>query len=171
MFTAVAKLTVVPRHTVVAVAVMLIVGATGELTVIVTALLVAGQEEDGLTIQVITSPLTKKFGLKFRLVLFVPTTTPFTSHCNTGEAPPLVTVAVKKAVPPLHIEVDVAAIETAALGNTVTVTLSTEAQPVALAKAVLTKYFVVIGPVVVLVSVIVGLAMLAALRLVAGVHE
>jgi hypothetical protein len=133
LFTAVAKLTVVPRHTVVAVAVMLIVGAAGVLTVMLTALLVAGQADDGFTTQVMTSPFTRKFGLKLKLVLFVETTTPFTSHCRTGLAPALETVAVKSTLLPAQMEVVAAAMETVALGNTVIVTLSTEAQPVLLA--------------------------------------
>ena len=131
--TAVAKLTVVPWHTVISVAVMLMVGATGALTVMVIALLVAGQVDEGLTTQVITSPLVKKLGLKLRLVLLVCTTTPFTSHCKTGFGPALETVAVKFTLLPAQMEVDAAAIETVALGKTVIVTLSIEAQPVLLA--------------------------------------
>jgi hypothetical protein len=130
LLTADAKLTVVPRHTAVDVAVMLMVGAAGVLTVIVTALLVAGQVDEGLTTQVMTSPLTKKLGKKFRLVLLVPTTIPFTSHCKTGLAPALDTVAVKFALLPAQMEVDAAAMETVAPGKTVIETLSTEAQPV-----------------------------------------
>ena len=150
---------------------MLMVGATGAFTVIVTALLVAGHVDAGLTTHVITSPLFKKLGLKLKLVLFVPTTIPFTSHCKTGLAPALLTVAVKFAVPPTQMEVDAAAIETVALGKTVIDTLSTEAQPVLLAYAVLTKYFVVIGDEVVLLAANVGLATVPELKLVVGVQK
>ena len=135
----------------------------------VTALLVAGHAEEGLTTQVTISPFCKLFELKSRLLL-VETTTPLTNHCKTGEPPPLLTVAVKTAVLPLHMEVELAAMETVAPGKTVTVTLSVDAHPVLLAKLVLTKYLFVMGPDVVLVSVIVGLAMVVELRLVAGVH-
>src|SRR5215203_1313897 len=110
---------------VVAVAEMLMVGTTAAVTVMVTALLVAGQAEDGLTIQVITSPLARKLGLKLRLVLFVETTIPFTSHCKTGEVPALLTVAVNKALLPLQMDGVVVAMDTLALGRMVTVTLST----------------------------------------------
>jgi hypothetical protein len=148
---------------------MLMVGATGAFTVIVTALLVAGQVDAGLTTQVTTSPLAKVPELKLRLEP-VAATTPLTSHCNEGFDPAFEIVALKFTLVPAHTEVEEAAIDAVALGKTVIETLSTEAQPVLLAYAVLTKYFVVMGADVVLLAASVGSATVAELRLVEGVH-
>lgn len=169
MFTAVAKLTVVPRQKVVAVEVMLIVGTAGVFTVIVIGLLVAGHVDAGFTTHVTTSPLANDVVLKLVLVP-EEATIPLTSQSILGLEPPLVTVALKLAELPRQMEVAAAVMDAEALGSTVIETLSTEAQPVLLAYAVLTKYFVVMGADVVLLAANVGSATVEELRLVDGVH-
>ncbi len=119
------KVTALPVHIVVALAVMLTVGVALLPTVIITALdvSVAGTAQVALDVSTAftTSPLAR--AVLAYVLLLVPTTVPFLNHWYVGEPPPLTGVAVNVTFWPAQIEVDEALTVTsgATLGATVMV--------------------------------------------------
>jgi hypothetical protein len=101
------NVTVVPAHTVVALALTATDGVRLELTVIAMLLLLAVAEvthvADEVRVQVTVLPLASVVLVK--VALFVPAFIPFTFHWYAGVAPPLVGVAVKVTEAPAQIVV------------------------------------------------------------------
>jgi hypothetical protein len=117
------KVTLLPLHIVVALALTVTAGVTAVDTSMVTALLVtvAGLAQAALLVNctVTTSPLARVVLVK--VAEFTPALLLFTFHWYTGLLPPLTGVAVKVTLPPAHIVVVLAVIDTEGVTDVLTV--------------------------------------------------